>query len=224
MGNKGVKRKLNISGSPVLGVFAACTEGFVFAPHEASNETLKELEESLGVIAVRSSVGGSSIIGSLLRGNSSGVMVAGFILDKELRQIRKHTKAARLTEELNAAGNLILANDSAALVHPDLSDKSIRIIKKTLGVEVKRGTIAGLKTVGMAGIATNRGVLVHPKSTSTEIGAIEELFALPVDIGTVNFGSPLVGSGLLANSKGYVVGEETTGPELSRIEDTLGYL
>jgi translation initiation factor 6 len=151
-------------------------------------------------------------------------MVAGFILDKELRHIRKHIKAARLTEELNAAGNLILANDSAALVHPDLSDKSIGIIKKTLGVEVKRGTIAGLKTVGMAGIATNRGVLVHPKSTSTEIGVIEELFALPVDIGTVNFGSPLVGSGLLANSKGYVVGEETTGPELSRIEDTLGYL
>ncbi len=219
-----MKRKLNISGSPVLGVFATCTEGFVFTPHEASNETLKELEESLGVIAVRSSVGGSSIIGSLLRGNISGVMVAGFILDKELRQIRKHTKAARLTEELNAAGNLILANDSAALVHPDLSDKSIGIIKKTLGVEVKRGTIAGLKTVGMAGIATNKGVLVHPKSTSTEIGAIEELFALPVDIGTVNFGSPLVGSGLLANSKGYVVGEETTGPELSRIEDTLGYL
>lgn len=224
MGNKGVKRKLNISGSPVLGVFATCTEGFVFTPHETSNETLKELEESLGVIAVRSSVGGSSIIGSLLRGNSSGVMVAGFVLDKELRQIRKRTKAARLTEELNAAGNLILANDSAALVHPDLSDKSIGIIKKTLGVEVKRGTIAGLKTVGMAGIATNRGVLVHPKSTPTEIGAIEELFALPVDIGTVNFGSPLVGSGLLANSKGYVVGEETTGPELSRIEDTLGYL
>ncbi len=219
-----MKRKLNISGSPVLGVFAACTEDFVFTPHETSNETLKELEESLGVIAVRSSVGGSSIIGSLLRGNSSGVMVAGFVLDKELRQIRKHTKAARLKEELNAAGNLILANDSAALVHPDLSDKSIGIIKKTLGVEVKRGTIAGLKTVGMAGIATNRGVLVHPKSTSTEIGVIEELFALPVDIGTVNFGSPLVGSGLLANSKGYVVGEETTGPELSRIEDTLGYL
>ncbi|MDP2766906.1 MAG: hypothetical protein Q8O41_05580 [Candidatus Methanoperedens sp.] len=53
---------------------------------------------------------------------------------------------------------------------------------------------------------------------------MEELYALPVDIGTVNFGSPLVVSGLLANSKGYVAGEDTTGPEISRIEDTLGYL
>ncbi|MDP2767855.1 MAG: translation initiation factor IF-6 [Candidatus Methanoperedens sp.] len=219
-----MKRRLNISGSPVLGVFAACTEELVFVPHDTPDETLKELEESLGVTAHRSSVSGSSIIGSLLRGNSRGVAVAGFIMDKELRAIRKHIKAARLTEELNAAGNLILANDTAALVHPDLSDKSIGIIKKTLGVDVKRGTIGGLKTVGMAGIATNKGVLVHPKSSPAEIGIIEELFALPVDIGTVNFGSPLVGSGLLANSKGYVAGEDTTGPEISRIEDTLGYL
>jgi translation initiation factor 6 len=219
-----LKRKLNISGSPVLGVFAACTDELVFVPTNTPPETIKDLEESLGVVAVGSSVGGSSIVGSLLRGNCRSVVVAGLIYDKELRALRKHTKAAKLTGELNAAGNLILANDTAAIVHPDLNDKSVGIIKKALDVDVKRGTIGGLKTVGMAGIATNKGVLVHPKSTSSEIGVIEELFHLPVDIGTVNFGSPLVGSGILANSKGYVVGEDTTGPEISRIEDTLRYL
>ncbi len=219
-----MKRKLNISGSPVLGVFAACTDELVFVPINTPPETIKDLEESLGVVAVISSVGGSSIVGSLLRGNSRSVVVAGLIYDKELRALRKHTKAAKLTGELNAAGNLILANDTAAIVHPDISDKSVGIIKKALDVDVKRGTIGGLKTVGMAGIATNKGVLVHPKSTPSEIGVIEELFNLPVDIGTVNFGSPLLGSGILANTKGYVVGEDTTGPEISRIEDTLGYL
>lgn len=207
----------------MLGVFAACTDELVFVPNDTLKETIGELEESLGVTAVRSSVGGSFILGSLLRGNTKGVMAAGFILNKELRAIRKHIKAARVSGELNAAGNLILANDTAALVHPDLSDKSVGNIKKTLGVDVRKGTIGGLKTVGMAGIATNRGVLVHPKATPTEIAVIEEQFDLPVDIGTVNFGSPLVGSGLLANSKGYVAGEETTGPEISRIEDALGY-
>ncbi|VVB93322.1 Translation initiation factor 6 [uncultured archaeon] len=218
-----MKRKINISGSPVLGVFATCTEEFVFVPYDVSDETIQDLEESLGVKAVRSSVGGSFIIGSLLCGNSNGAIVAGFILDKEMRTIRKHMKAARLSGELNAAGNLILANDSAALVHPDLSDRSIGVIKRTLGVDVKKGTIGGLKTVGMAGIATNKGILVHPKATSNEIATLEEVFNLPVDIGTVNFGSPLVGSGILANSKGYVTGEDTTGPEITRIEDTLGY-
>ena len=207
-----------------MGVFASCTDANVFVPYDTSDEIMKELEDSLSVEAHRTSISGSSIIGSLMRGNGSGAIVAGFVLEKEIRAIRKYTKAARLTEELNAAGNLIIANDTAALVHPDLSEKSIGIIKRTLGVDVKRGTIGGLKTVGMAGIATNKGVLVHPKSTTEEIKIIEELFGLPVDIGTVNFGSPLVGSGLLANSNGYVVGEETTGPEIGRIEDALGYL
>ncbi|VVB87645.1 Translation initiation factor 6 [uncultured archaeon] len=108
-------------------------------------------------------------------------------------------------------------------MHPDLSDKAVGAIEKALGVDVMRGTIGGLKTVGMAGVATNKGVLVHPKTSAREIAVLEELFHLPVDIGTVNFGSHLVGSGILANSKGYVAGEDTTGPEITRIEDALGY-
>jgi len=207
----------------VVGVFAACTEDFVFVPHDISLELIKDLEESLNVAAVRTSVGGSTVIGTLSRGNTKGTVIAGFILEKELRKIRKHVKAARLPGELNAAGNLILANDTAALVHPDLSDKAAGIVKKTLGVDVRRGTVAGLKTVGMAAIATNSGVLVHPKTTDSEFAVLEDLFGLPVEIGTVNFGSPLVGSGLLANGKGCVAGEDTTGPEITRIEDALGF-
>ncbi len=207
----------------MLGVFATCTEDFVFVPPDISDETLIDLEVSLGVTGVRTSVGGSSIVGSLIGGNSNGIIASGFILERELRKIRKYSRAARLSGELNASGNLILANDNAALVHPDFSDKAVGVIQKTLGVDVRKGTIAGLKTVGMAGVATNRGVLVHPRTTGSEIAVLEEHFKLPVDIGTINFGSPLVGSGILANSKGYVAGEETTGPEITRIEDALGY-
>ena len=218
-----IKRRLNISGTSVLGVFATCTENHVFAPPEISDELLNDLEMSLGVTGVRISVGGSSVVGSLIGGNSNGVVAAGFILDREIRKIRKYTRAAKLSGGLNASGNLILANDNAALVNPDLSDKAVGLIAKALCVDVRKGTIAGLKTVGMAGIATNKGVLVHPKTTSNEIAVLEEHFKLPVDIGTVNFGSHLVGSGILANSKGYVAGEDTTGPEITRIEDALGY-
>jgi translation initiation factor 6 len=219
-----MKRRLNISGSPVLGVFAACTDELAFVPPDVPDETAGYLEESLGVPVYKVFVGGSSIIGSFLCGNSRGIIAAGLIYEKEIRSIRKHIKAARLTQGLNAAGNLIMCNDTAALVHPELTDKSLNVIEKYLGVNVKRGTIGGLGTIGMAGVATNKGVLVHPKATQHEIGVIKDLFGLPVDIGTVNFGSPLVGSGLLANSTGYVAGLETTGHELARIGDALGFL
>jgi translation initiation factor 6 len=87
-----------------------------------------------------------------------------------------------------------------------------------------RGTLGDVQTVGTAAVATNRGVLCHPKSTDEELDAVEDALGVPADVGTINYGGPLVGSGLLATDAGYVVGEDTTGPELGRIEDALGYL
>jgi len=52
----------------------------------------------------------------------------------------------------------------------------------------------------------------------------EEYWEVHADLGTVNYGAPLVGSGLVATDEGYVVGEDTTGPELGRIEETLGFI
>jgi translation initiation factor 6 len=76
----------------------------------------------------------------------------------------------------------------------------------------------------MAGVVTNKGLLVHPKVTSSEREILEEIFELPVYIGTTNFGTQMLGSGLLANSKNYLAGSDTTGPELGRIEEALGFV
>lgn len=132
--------------------------------------------------------------------------------------------AGILPDRLNAVGNIVLTNDSAALVHPELSDRALEAISRTLKVDVYRGTIAGIKNVGMAGVVTNKGLLVHPKVTVSERETLEEIFGFPVNIGTTNFGTQMLGSGLLANSKNFVAGSDTTGPELGRIEEALGFL
>lgn len=97
-------------------------------------------------------------------------------------------------------------------------------VRDTLDVPVEPGTLGDVGTVGTAGVATNRGALCHPKATEPELAALEELLDVPADIGTINYGGPLVGAGLIANMHGYVAGEETTGPELGRIEDALGFV
>ena len=97
-------------------------------------------------------------------------------------------------------------------------------IEKVLQVPLHKGTIAGLKTVGMAAVATNKGVLCHPLVTEEEKRMLSSVFQVPVMIGTVNHGVPLIGSGLIANGKGFVVGSLTTGIEMGRIEEALGFL
>lgn len=217
-------RRLRIAGSSLLGVFARCTEKIVLVPPEVEPQAVEALEKVLGTTAVRAMVGGSSVLGSLISANSQGFVVTQHASEDELRRLSEYGRVTRLPGKINAAGNVILVNDNAALAHPGLSSRACEAVSETLGVEVIKGTIGGLKTVGMAAMATNKGLLVHPRASEEEISVLEDLFELPVDVGTVNFGSPLVGSGLLANSHGYIAGDETTGPELGRIEDALGFL
>lgn len=216
-------RTVDIYDTPMIGVFATCTEDIVLVPTGTKPETCAILEDSLDVKAVETLVNGSVVIGALCRGNSNGFL---FSYGTDTREIQELTgvKAEILPGRLNAVGNIVLANDSAALVHPELSDRAIETIANILEVEVYRGTIAGIKNVGMAGVVTNRGLLVHPKVTSSEREILENIFELPIYIGTTNFGTQMLGSGLLANSKSYLAGSDTTGPELGRIEEALGFV
>lgn len=220
-------KRITIDGSAVLGVFATCTEDFLLAAPPTTDEEQLNFSQELEVIAVPLLVGSSSVVGSLVAGNSNGFVVSGSALRHEIAQLEEHAEGVnvrKLPGRINAAGNVILTNDTAALIHPGLIARAERVISETLGVDVQRGTVACLKTVGMAACATNKGVLAHPKATEGELSKLDETFSVPVNIGTVNYGSPLVGSALLANTKGYVVGRESTGIELGRIEDSLGFL
>ncbi len=220
-------KRITIGGSAVLGVFATCTEDFLLAAPPTTDEEQLNFSQELEVIAVPLLVGSSSVVGSLVTGNSNGFVVSGNALRHEIAQLKARAEGVnvrKLPGRINAAGNVILTNDTAALIHPGLIARAERVISETLGVDVQRGTVACLKTVGMAACATNKGVLAHPKATEDELSKLDETFGVPVNIGTVNYGSPLVGSALLANTKGYVVGRESTGIELGRIEDSLGFL
>lgn len=216
-------RTVDIYDTPIIGVFATCTEDIVLVPPLTKPETCAILEDSLDVRVVETLVNGSVVIGALSKGNSNGFLFSHGTDARELKELTG-VQVEILPDKLNAVGNIVLANDSAALVHPELSDRSIEAIARTLKVEVYRGTIAGMKNVGMAGVVTNKGLLVHPKVTPSEREILEKIFDLPVNIGTTNFGTQMLGSGLLANSKSYLAGSETTGPELGRIEEALGFI
>lgn len=216
-------RTVDIYDTPIIGVFATCTEDVALVPPLTRPETCALLEDSFKVRVVETLVNGSVVVGALSKGNSNGFLVSYGTDTDELQKLTG-IQVEILPDKLNAVGNIVLANDSAALVHPELSDKAIEAIARTLKIEVYRGTIAGIKNVGMAGVVTNRGLLVHPKVTLSERETLERIFELPVNIGTTNFGTQMLGSGLLANSKGYLAGSDTTGPELGRIEEALGFI
>lgn len=218
--------RATLSGSSYVGVFAVATDNSLFVRPGVDDDLCASLASELDAPAITTTVGGSGTLGALVAGNENGLLVSNRIREDEIERIRETVDrpVTELPGNINAAGNVVLANDYGAYVHPDLSRDAVQSVGEALCVSVERGEIAGVRTVGAAAIATNAGVLCHPRATDGELDFLEELLDVRADIGTINYGAPLVGSGLIANANGYVAGQDTTGPELGRIEDALGYI
>ena len=219
-------RRLDPFGNPNVGVYVRATSTHLFVPPGLTAQNVHDLEEALGLEAITVTVGGAELIGSLVAANKNGCMLADFASDREMKVFRDAgLNALRLeSSRLNAAGNNILCNDKGALVHPDLPAKAVAAIADTLGVPVERGQVAGLPTVGSAAAATDLGVLCHPLATDAELAFIKKTLHANARIGTVNHGHGLVGAGLAANQNGVATGSRTTGIELGRIDEALGFL
>ena len=219
-----MERTITFSGDPNIGVFARVLGDIAIVPPESTEEFKTAVRNALEVTLVETTIQGSAIVGSLVAGNSRGVVVSGLATEEEIDLLAKYREVLLLNESMNAAGNVIMANDTFAAVHEDMPTDLARAIGEFLEVEVVHLTLGGVKTVGMAGVATNKGVIVHPRATERQIALLEEIAKVPVGTGSINMGGALVGTGLLVNEKGYLAGNATSGFELGRIEDVFGFL
>ncbi|MCX6698149.1 MAG: translation initiation factor IF-6 [Methanoregula sp.] len=219
-----MERTITFDGDPNIGVFARVLGDIAIIPPESPAEFREAVRQALDVEIISTTIQGSAIIGSLVSGNSRGIIVSGIATEDEIAQFSEYREVMRLTETMNAAGNVILANDTFAAVHPEMPSDLVKEIGEFLKVEVITLTLGSIKTIGMAGVATNKGVIVHPRATDQEIGRLEAVAKVPVGTGTINMGSGLIGTGILVNERGYIAGNATSGFELGRIEDVFGFL
>ena len=216
---------LGFNENPNVGIYCRTNDTIVFLQQSLLKKTKHLVGEVLGVKVVELCIADSTIIGSLLTCNSHGAVVTAYANKDTFHTIEQQGfRVFPIKDVINAAGNDILTNDYGALVHPDLKTATVKKISDVLGVPVQKGTIASLGTVGMAAVVTNKGCLCHPKTTDEEKAQLEKVFDVDVMIGTVNHGFPMIGSGLVANTKGAIIGNMTTGIEMGRIEEALGFL
>ncbi|MBS7640265.1 MAG: translation initiation factor IF-6 [Candidatus Bathyarchaeia archaeon] len=216
---------LDAFGSASIGVFMRVTEKIVIVPNQFPESIVKKIESWFKLPVVRTNIGGSVLIGSLICANSYGIVLPHFVREEELTAIKSlggDINIAIMEESKKTAfGNLVLANDYGAIADPRLKRSEIKIISDTLGVDVAQGEIAGLPYVGALAVATNKGVLAHPLLKPEEERVLSEVLKVQVNVGTVNCGIPYVGTGLAGNTRVAVVGSLTTGPELFIIGQAL---
>ncbi|MFP4038713.1 MAG: hypothetical protein ACLFTA_02940 [Candidatus Nanohaloarchaea archaeon] len=207
--------KYSFRGSENTGFYTVATNSYVIVP--------PGYEEAgfFGQEVVESKVGKTSLVGLFAAGNSNGVL-----LPRELSGIERENFEASDVEfhvvdsSFNAFGNLVLCNDSGALISEKLSDHREEI-EDALGVKTRVGMIQGLNP-GVSAVANSNGAVIHRDASEEDALKVKEVLGLEdVDIGTVNMGSPFIGSGAAANDKHLLTGENTTGPEIGRFDRTM---
>ena len=223
-------RMAELNGNPYIGVFCRLIGDTVLVPLEADEPFMKDFEEVLNVKVVNTTIGGTTLHGSLIAANSKGVIMPYFCPPEELSAALRKADIPSVDEGLNIAasddpvtawGNNLLLSEKVALVNPDISHRSMKLIEDIMDVEPVPGTIAGVRTVGSVAALNSKGMVVHPKASLHEIERLRELFKVDVQISTANFGSPYLGASMVVNDRGGVVGSRSSGVELNRIEMTL---
>lgn len=214
--------KLSIFGSPYVGVYIISNDKMTIVPRGTDQRIIKKIKATLKVNTVFETIlAGSPLLGSLAVMNNKGAVITDFALEDDVNFLFDKLNVLFIVDKINAVGNDILANDHAALVHEDFEKGTIKIIEDALDVEVVKGRIGGIKTVGSAAIVTNKGMLVHPKTTNEEMEFLKDLFKVPVYMTTANYGSIYLGASMVANIHGAIVGEKTSTVEIDRIENGL---
>lgn len=216
--------RLHFENSNEVGVFSNLTNTYCLVAIGGSENFYSMFESELNglVTLLHTTIAGTRIVGRLTAGNKNGLLLPTQTTDNELMHIRNSLpdtiKIQRVEERLSALGNVICCNDHIALVHPNIERETEEIISDVLGVEVLHQTIGGNVLVGTYCSLSNRGALVHPKTSVEDIDELSQLLQVPVVAGTVNRGSSHVGSGIVVNDWSSFVGYDTTSTELSVIE------
>jgi translation initiation factor 6 len=207
-----MKKLFDYFGDCNIGFFGRASDKIFISSFEG------DFYDVLKVDNKKITIGGTKFIGLFSAMNSNGIVLPYIIKDYELKEIKKiGLDVCVLKEKFTAIGNLIVANDKGAIVSVLLSKNSIKKIEDVLKVEVVKAKLANSNVVGSVCFATNKGAVIHREATDEDLRLVRDVLKVDVERGSVNFGSPFVSSGIIANSYGAIIGSKTSGYELDVI-------
>lgn len=213
--------RANFYGDCNIGLYGFASERYVFLGLNTKMD--KKIEEVLGTKKLSSTVLYTSFAGIFCAGNSHGIIAPKILEEYELERLKNiFEHVLVLDTDYSAIGNLVLLNDNGIVISPMLR-KHRKEVHEFFRLPCEVGRIAGVNVVGAMAIAVNNGCLASPRTKKNEIKLLEEVLDVELGLGTVGFGSPFVRSGIIANSRGFLASDTSSGPELGRISEALGF-
>jgi len=167
--------KTTVANTDLAGLMCCMNSNGVVLPSIAKDEETARLESlGMNVLALETKF---TAIGNLVLCNDKGAVVGKPLArcrEKMSRCLGVDVRTATIAG-MNTVGSCGIATNSGCLLHRDAMDKEIRIVEKTLGVEVGIGTANfGSPFVGSCAIANSSAVAVGGSTTGPEMNRFIE--------------------------------------------------
>ncbi len=219
-----------LEGNSNAGLFGIATDKFCLVGRAVREDKILEIEKVLRVPVFQVGMYGTELAGLFCAANSDSVLLPDIVSEHELKELKNKLLKLNVSvhifkTEHTALGNTILLNDKSGIISEVYDKKAVAEIKKAFpDVKFVQMDLSGMPTPRTVGIVTNRGGIFSPNISENEIKRIEQVFGFEIGLGTVNLGNPFVSTGVIANSNGFVIGRASSGYEISRVDESLGFI
>lgn len=211
-----------------VGLYGFATNTYCILGNTVPEQDVEIVKKLLQVPVYQAHIVGTALAGVFLVGTDEKLFVPDVVFDSEKAKLQ--TIADELAIELvlvpttaTALGNNVCIKNNTAFVSSEV-DEAARDCFIAHGLDVVELDLADTTVVGSCIVATDGGILVHPHITEEEAKSIESAFNGTITQGTVNYGSPYVRSGVIANKHGFIIGSLSSGPEITNADEAFGFV
>lgn len=208
--------KYNYQGDTNVGFYATVSNTYAVIPRQFDHK------DYFPEKVAETKIAGTNLVGLFTAGNSNCLLLPESVKEREVKKIEEAGINYHILDSIeNALGNIILANDKGAIISPDLEEQKEEIAE-ALDVDVETGKIASIENTGVCGTANSYGAVIHRDASEEEAEHVKQILQVDdINIGTVNMGSPYIGSGVVSTDDFILAGYDTTGPEIGRLDRVM---
>jgi translation initiation factor 6 len=220
-------KQLEITGSSNVGLYAFATDTYAVVGETVPDSTQQHLEEVLEVPIFTTTMLSTGLVGAFLTGNNNVLLVPSQASKHEVEALKDLPVPVKtVNTTFTCLGNNVLMNDEAALLNPEFSDEETQHVANQASVECMKTQLAERNAVGSLGAfnAAKQRLVISNDVTEEEFEFVKEYFDVEATPTSINLGTPYVRTGLICNKNGFVIGKESGGAEVSRVDEGLGYL
>jgi translation initiation factor 6 len=215
----------NFNSNPNVGLYGYATDKYCLLGTDVPEDIVEEIAEVLNVPIIRLNIAGTSLLGVFLNGNNKCLLVPNIAFNNELEILDKNKIKYKLIDtKLTCLGNNIICNDKGCVVSSEYGEKELKAFKDALKVNIVKAKIAGLGTLGSLAVHTKNGLLCHHEVLENEAELLRKTLKVEIYTGTINMGVPFIGSGILCNNNGFIIGDASGGPEIVNADEALGFI